>query len=142
LAESPTSDHQSLETQEAIASLKRNGVSFDNSETKTKTKQGKHKMAMKINIPATATATTRAIATLTSILSEDFVNNPRKELGLGEFLNRKKVPCAEKTIRSAFVELYKGLGLLKTYRFFSFLFFNLINFVLEKYNNVKNRLRN
>ena len=132
MAESPISDHQSLETEEAIASsLKRNGVSFDNSETKTK--QGKHKMAMKINIPATATATTRAIAALTSILSEDFVNNPRKELGPGEFLSRKKVQCAEKTIRSAFVELYKGLGLLKTYRFF---FFNLITFFFYFWKNI------
>jgi len=50
-------------------------------------------------------------------LWEDLVNNPKKELGAGDFINRKKIQCAEKMIRGAFVELYRGLGLLKTYRF-------------------------
>ncbi|XP_059448126.1 phosphate transporter PHO1 [Corylus avellana] len=132
LAESPTD--QSSETEEAIASLQRNGVSFVNLETRTKTKQGKHKMAMKIDIPATTT--TRAIAALTSIvLWEDLVNNPRKE-GSGEFINRKKVQCAEKTIRSAFVELYKGLALLKTYSSLNMVAFTKI---LKKFDKVSNQ---
>jgi hypothetical protein len=91
------------ETDEAIAALQRNGVSFVNLETKTKTKEGKPKTAMRIDTPATTAA----------VLLEDLVNNPRKELGP---VNRNKVQCAEKAIRTAFVELYKGLDLLKKYR--------------------------
>jgi len=72
-------------------------------------------MAMRIGIPAAAP--TRTITAVTSMLWEDLVNNPKKELGAGDFINRKKIQCAEKMIRGAFVELYRGLGLLKTYRF-------------------------
>ena len=106
------------QTDEVIASLERNGVNFINSAAaRAKTKKGKPKMAMRIDIPATTP--TRTISAVTSILWEDIVNNPKKE-GQGDFINRKKIQCAEKMIRSAFVELYRGLGLLKTYRLFHF----------------------
>lgn len=72
-------------------------------------------MAMRIDIPATTP--TRTIAAVTSMLWEDLVNNPKKLEGGGEYINRKKIQCAEKMIRGAFVELYRGLGLLKTYRY-------------------------
>lgn len=98
---------------EVITTLEKNGLSFVNSATRGKTKKGKPKMAMRIDIPATTP--TRAITAVTSILWEDLVNNPIKE-GYGEGINRRKIQYAEKMIRSAFVELYKGLGLLKTYR--------------------------
>lgn len=78
-----------------------------------KTKKGKPKLAMRIDIPATTP--TKTIAAVTTMLWEDLVNNPKK-VGGGEHINRKKVQCAEKMIRGAFVELYRGLGLLKTYR--------------------------
>lgn len=71
-------------------------------------------MSMRIDIPTTTP--TRSISAVTSMLWEDLVNNPKKE-GAGDFINRKKIQCAEKMIRGAFVELYRGLGLLKTYRF-------------------------
>lgn len=93
-----------------IPTLERRGVSFV-----TKMKKGKPKMAMRIDIPATTP--TRAITAITSMLWEDLVNNPKKE-GSGEFINKRKIQCAEKMIRKAFVELYKALDLLKTYRFF------------------------
>jgi len=98
-------------TDEVITTLERNGISFVNSATRTKTKKGKPKTAMRIDVPATNP--TRAITAITSMLWEDLVNNPT-----GDFLHKRKLQCAEKIIRSAFVELYKGLGLLKTYRFF------------------------
>ena len=89
-------------------------MNFINSaSSKAMTKKGKPKMAMRIDIPATTA--TRTITAVTSMIWEDLVNNPKKE-GPGNFINRKKVQCAEKMIRSAFVELYKGLDLLKTYR--------------------------
>ncbi|KAL9364218.1 hypothetical protein Peur_042091 [Populus x canadensis] len=96
---------------EIIAALEREGI---NSATRKKTKKGKPKMAMRIGIPAAAP--TRTITAVTSMLWEDLVNNPKKELGAGDFINRKKIQCAEKMIRGAFVEFYRGLGLLKTYR--------------------------
>lgn len=93
-------------------------MSFINSATRSKTKGGKPKMSLRVDIPdAVAGADgggARSIATATSVLWEELVNNPRS--GGGDFINRKKIQCAEKMIRKAFVELYRGLGLLKTYR--------------------------
>lgn len=99
-----------------IAALEKNGINFVNSSsTRSKTKKGgKPKVSMRIDIPATTP--TRTIAAVTSMLWEDLVNNPKKD-GPREYINKKKIQCAEKMIRSAFVELYRGLGLLKTYRF-------------------------
>ena len=110
------------ETEEVLAALERNGVYLMDSGTRIKTKNGKPKMAMKIDSPAN---TPRSV---TSILCEDKLNNLKKE-GSCEFFNTKKVQRFEKQIRGAFIELYKGLGLLKTYRFFfSSLFVLLINY--------------
>ncbi|KAF4349332.1 hypothetical protein G4B88_003164 [Cannabis sativa] len=121
------------ETTEAIASLEKNGINFTNLGTRTKTKKGKPKMAMRIDIPVTTP--TRTISALTSMLWEDLVNNPKKE-GHGEYINRKKIQCAEKMIRGAFVELYRGLGLLKTYSTL-----NMVAFVkiLKKFDKVSNQ---
>lgn len=103
------------ETDDVIAALERNGVSFINAaSSRAKTKKGKPKVAMRIDIPVETPA--RTIRAVTSMLWEDLVNNPKKESGAGDFINRKKIQCAEKMIRGAFVELYRGLGLLKTYR--------------------------
>ena len=77
---------------------------------RTKTKKGKPKMAMRIDVPATNP--TRAITAITSMLWEDLVKNPT-----GDLVHKRKLQCAEKMIRGAFVELYKGFGLLKTYRY-------------------------
>lgn len=106
----------SSETGEMMAALEKNGVNFFNaaSTTRTKTKNGKPKVAMKIDIPAATP--TRSISAFTSLLWEDLVKNPKKE-GPGETISRKKVQFAEKMIRTAFVELYRSLGLLQTYRF-------------------------
>ncbi|XWS08761.1 hypothetical protein CRYUN_Cryun40dG0028600 [Craigia yunnanensis] len=100
---------------------------------RAKTKKGKPKMAMRIDIPATTP--TRTILAVTSMLWEDLVNNPKKE-GPGDFINRKKIQCAEKMIRSAFVELYRGLGLLKTYSSLNMVAFTKI---LKKFDKVSNQ---
>lgn len=102
------------ETDDVIAALERNGVSFVGAAVRSKTKSnGKPKVTMRIDIPAMTP--TRMITAVTSMLWEDLVNNPRKD-GRADFVIRKKIQYAEKMIRGAFVELYKGLGLLKTYR--------------------------
>lgn len=119
MEESNTTPTEITQRGEAIAALEKNGVNFIHGATRGKTKKGKPKVAMRIDIPNTTP--TRTITAVTSMLWEDLVNNPKKE-GPGEFINRKKIQCAEKMIRGAFVELYRGLGLLRTYRFFLFLY--------------------
>ncbi|KAK8613028.1 hypothetical protein V6N13_104351 [Hibiscus sabdariffa] len=120
------------QTEEVIAALERNGVNFRNSAScrAMMTKKGKPKMAMRIDIPATTPAQT--ISTVTSMIWEDLVNHPKKE-GHEDFINKKKIQCAEKMIRSAFVELYKGLGLLKTYSSLNMVAFTKI---LKKFDKV------
>lgn len=140
MSATPTST-ELTQTDEAIAALERNGVSFTNTATRGKTKKGKPKMAMRIDIPNNTP--TRTISAVTSMLWEDLVNNPKKE-GPGEFINRKKIQCAEKMIRGAFVELYRGLGLLKTYRsaFMSLLAkFGLHNYVGLPFGNMGSFLK-
>lgn len=120
------------QTEEVIAALEKNGVNFVNSAIRGKTKKGKPKMAMRIDIPATTP--TKTIAAVTSMLWEDLVNNPKK--GGGDFINKKKIQCAEKMIRGAFVELYRGLGLLKTYSSLNMVAFTKI---LKKFDKVANQ---
>ncbi|GKV19087.1 hypothetical protein SLEP1_g29385 [Rubroshorea leprosula] len=123
----------SSQTDEVIATLEKNGVNFIDAATRAKTKKGKPKLAIRIDIPATTPM--RTITAITSMLWEDLVNKPKKE-GAGEFINRKKIECAEKMIRCAFVELYRGLGLLKTYSSL-----NMVAFVkiLKKFDKVSNQ---
>ncbi|XP_011029784.1 PREDICTED: phosphate transporter PHO1-like isoform X1 [Populus euphratica] len=113
------------------AVLEKEGI---NSATRKKTKKGKPKMALRIGIPAAAP--TRTITAVTSMLWEDLVNNPKNELGDGDFINRKKIQCAEKMIRAAFVELYRGLGLLETYSSLNMAAFTKI---LKKFDKVSNQ---
>ncbi|KAI3823055.1 hypothetical protein L1987_04481 [Smallanthus sonchifolius] len=119
------------QTDDVISALEKNGINVVGAATRGKTKDGKPKMSMKINIPATTP--TRTITAVTSMLWEDLVNNPKKH---GAYINRKKLQCAEKMIRGAFVELYRGLGLLKTYSSL-----NMVAFVkiLKKFDKVSNQ---
>ncbi|KAJ9182309.1 hypothetical protein P3X46_006317 [Hevea brasiliensis] len=132
--ESNDNSGESSEADEVIAALEKNGVNFINSATRSKTKKGKPKMALRIDTPATTP--TRAISAITSMLWEDLVNNPKKEAGPGDFINKKKIQCAEKMIRGAFVELYRGLGLLKTYSSLNMVAFTKI---LKKFDKVSNQ---
>ncbi|XP_012456872.2 phosphate transporter PHO1 [Gossypium raimondii] len=134
-AEFNDSSAEMSQTDEVIAALERNGVNFMNSASSRAmmTKKGKPKVAMRIDIPATTPA--RTISAVTSMLWEDLVNHPKKE-GSGDFINRKKIQCAEKMIRSAFVELYRGLGLLKTYSSLNMVAFTKI---LKKFDKVSNQ---
>lgn len=123
----------SSQTDEVISALEKNGLNFIGAATRSKTKKGKPKMALRIDIPATTPAQT--ISAVTSTLLEDLVNSPSKN-SPREMINRKKIQCAEKMIRGAFVELYRGLGLLKTY-----CTLNLVAFtkILKKFDKVANR---
>lgn len=124
---SPTTDQ---ETDDVIAALDKNGIKFDYS---SKPKKGmKPKITMRIDIPAMTPSQT--IAAVTSMLREDMANNSKK--GGGECINRNKIQCAEKMIRGAFVELYRGLGLLRTYSSLNMVAFTKI---LKKFDKVSNQ---
>lgn len=101
-----------------VAALERNGVTFINSSARSKAKKGgkPRTTSMRIDIPPTNP--TKTISAVTSMIWEDVVNSssksPKKEGG--DYITRKKIQCAEKMIRGAFIELYRGLGLLNTYK--------------------------
>uniref|UniRef100_A0A7N2L7A9 Uncharacterized protein n=1 Tax=Quercus lobata TaxID=97700 RepID=A0A7N2L7A9_QUELO len=93
--------------------------------------QGKN---LRINIPLTTP--TRTFSALSYIVWEDLMNPSSKKCGPeGRKLqvNRTKLHHAEKMIRGAYVELYKGLGYLKTYRTLNMLAFMKI---LKKFDKV------
>ncbi|GFY93125.1 phosphate 1 [Actinidia rufa] len=120
-SESPTEYSETSEADDATASP-------------TKTKKEKPKMGMRVDIPMTTP--TRVISTVTSTLWEDIVLKKPKKEGQGDLINRKKTQCAEKMIRGAFVELYRGLGLLKTYSSLNMMAFTKI---LKKFDKVSNQ---
>ena len=99
--------------EEVITALERNGLNFIGS-ARSKTKKGKLKMWTRMeNTPASTPAS----------IWEDLINNTKIE-NPGDFINRKRIQCAEKMIRGAFVDLYRGLRLLKTYRSLSHIIFS------------------
>ncbi|KAF8378490.1 hypothetical protein HHK36_029832 [Tetracentron sinense] len=92
--------------------------------------QGKN---MKINIPLTTPS--RTLSAITYLVWEDLANQSKKCGAEGNKLhiNKTKLHHAEKMIRGAFIELYKGLGYLKTYRNLNMLAFVKI---LKKFDKV------
>ncbi|KAK4266177.1 hypothetical protein QN277_027137 [Acacia crassicarpa] len=131
-SEDDQSKLEASQPNEVKATLEKNGVSFVNSATKAKTKKGKCKMSMRIDIPAATTGPARAIASATAKLWEDLVNNPMTE-GCVDVSQKRKMQYAEKMIRGAFVELYRALGLLKTYSSLNMVAFSKI---LKKFDKV------
>ncbi|KAJ4710614.1 Phosphate transporter PHO1-like protein [Melia azedarach] len=93
--------------------------------------QGKN---LRINIPLTTP--TRTFSAVSYLLWEDLVNQSSKKVPEGSnrlHINKKKLHHAEKMIRGALIELYKGLGYLKTYRNLNMLAFIKI---LKKFDKV------
>lgn len=77
--------------------------------------QGKN---LKIKIPLTTPS--RTFSAISYLVWEDLVNQNSKKCNPESsklHVNKKKLHHAEKMIRGAFMELYKGLGYLKTYRY-------------------------
>lgn len=77
--------------------------------------QGKN---MRINIPVTNP--TRTFSAITYLLWDDLVSQSSRKCGPDGksrlHINKTKLHHAEKMIKGASIELYKGLGYLKTYR--------------------------
>ncbi|KAL5227099.1 hypothetical protein ABZP36_015364 [Zizania latifolia] len=94
---------------------------------------------LKINIPLTTPS--RTISALTDLLWvwDDVGGQPKKRsdsdaaAGIGLGVNKTKLRHAEKMIKGAFVELYKGLGYLATYRNLNMMAFVKI---LKKFDKV------
>ncbi|XP_077227434.1 phosphate transporter PHO1-like [Tasmannia lanceolata] len=107
-------------------------VGFITSKRSNKDKKNRI-MAMQIDIPATTPMQT--ITAITKMLREDLQIDSNREKS-SDFVNRKKIQSAEKMIRAAFVELYRGLGLLETYRSL-----NMVGFtkILKKFDKVANQ---
>lgn len=145
------------------AVFEKNGVTFVDSPSRlsgnrTKNKKGNAKLnvkgklgsagsgrignilsrQMRVDIPATTPS--RTVSAITQMLWEDLVNQSAKkdeaafQGGSGSTrINKKKMQHAEKMIRGAFVELYRGLGLLKTYSSLNMVAFGKI---LKKFDKV------
>ncbi|KAL0905708.1 hypothetical protein M5K25_024148 [Dendrobium thyrsiflorum] len=92
--------------------------------------QGKN---LKINIPLTTPS--RTISALTYLVWEDLVNQSKKSrLEKGKLnINKTKLNHAEKMIRGAYIELFKGLEYIRTYRNLNMLAFVKI---LKKFDKV------
>ncbi|KAI6693591.1 hypothetical protein NL676_021301 [Syzygium grande] len=119
-----------------VANLENNGASYMNSVTRSSSRPkqtGKPKMGMMKRIPGTTAA--GAITALTTMLWDDLVNNRnRKKDGTKDYsMSKKKIHCAEKMIRGAFVELYRGLFLLQNYSSLNLMAFTKI---LKKFHKV------
>lgn len=93
--------------------------------------------SVRITIPVTTPS--RTVIAIRDLLFDDMLSQSRKNGGnVGDgceklSINKKKVHQAEKMIRGALVELYKGLGYLKTYRSLNMLAFVKI---LKKFDKV------
>ncbi|GAB2217752.1 hypothetical protein Drorol1_Dr00000963 [Drosera rotundifolia] len=138
--ESSTNGHESSSdttTDELLATLQKNGILVSGSPTsqsKLAKGSGRPKMAMRVDVPALASA--RSMSVAMSGMWEDLLNNPRKDVTGDDIVNRKKIQCAEKMIRGAFIEFYRGLRLLNTYRSLNMVAFTKI---LKKFDKVANQ---
>ncbi|GMI99962.1 hypothetical protein like AT1G68740 [Hibiscus trionum] len=93
-----------------------------------------HGKNLRINIPLTTPA--RTFSAISYLVWDDLVNQSSKKCGPegGKVhINKSKLHHAEKMIKGAFIELYKGLGYLKTYRNLNMLAFIKI---LKKFDKV------
>ncbi|KAG6468902.1 hypothetical protein ZIOFF_073597 [Zingiber officinale] len=91
--------------------------------------QGKN---LKIKIPLTTPS--RTFSALAYLFMEDFGGNQARKCGPHKLnINKTKLHHAEKMIKRAFIELYKGLNYLKSYRTLNMLAFVKI---LKKFDKV------
>ncbi|KAK6157721.1 hypothetical protein DH2020_011969 [Rehmannia glutinosa] len=93
--------------------------------------------SLRIHIPLTNP--TRTFSAISYLLWDDLTNQSSKKCGIEGnklHINRKKLHHAEKMIKGAFLELYKGLGYLKTYRNLNMLAFVKI---LKKFDRVTSK---
>ncbi|KAL0538793.1 hypothetical protein IC582_022951 [Cucumis melo] len=93
--------------------------------------QGKN---IKVNIPLTTPS--RTFSAISHLFREDLANSKKCNEGTKLHIKKTRLHHAEKMIKGAFVELYKGLGFLKTYRHLNMLAFIKI---LKKFDKVTDK---
>ncbi|CAA0822449.1 Phosphate transporter PHO1 homolog 1 [Striga hermonthica] len=138
-------------TEESLTEEACNEDSPKSGELATKTKKEEEKLKsissrtinfhgknLRIRIPVTNP--TRTFSAITYLFWDDLANQSSKKNGMEGnnklHVNKKKLHHAEKMIRGAFIELYKGLGYLKTYRNLNVLAFVKI---LKKFDKVTDK---
>ncbi|OEL27639.1 Phosphate transporter PHO1-3 [Dichanthelium oligosanthes] len=95
---------------------------------------------VRINIPVTTPS--RTVTAIRELLFEDMLSQSKKTSTHGSdgneklSINKRKLHQAEKMIRGALVELYKGLGYLKTYRSLNMMAFVKI---LKKFDKITDK---
>ncbi|XP_022148998.1 phosphate transporter PHO1 homolog 1 [Momordica charantia] len=90
-----------------------------------------HGKNIRLNIPLTTPS--RTFSAISHLFREDLANSKKCNEGTKLHINKTRLHHAEKMIKGAFVELYKGLGFLKTYRHLNMLAFIKI---LKKFDKV------
>ena len=113
--------------EEVMAALERNGVSFVGGGLAKAKKDGSGKQLMgraallQLQLPATVRIDIPPTSPGRAALKvwEELVNVLRKDGAdpAAAFVHRKKLQHAEKNIRDAFLALYRGLELLKKFRY-------------------------
>ncbi|KAL5553538.1 hypothetical protein UlMin_040939 [Ulmus minor] len=125
--DSPRSDDMGR----SIGGMKGEDSKLRSFSSRTFSCQGKN---LKLNIPLTTPS--RTFSAISYLVKEDLVNQSSRKCtpeGSKLRMNKTKLHHAEKMIKGAFVELYKGLGYLKTYRTLNMLAFIKI---LKKFDKV------
>ncbi|KAJ0095339.1 hypothetical protein Patl1_16550 [Pistacia atlantica] len=124
LAESPRSDEIGKSMR-----MKREDNKLKTLSSRSFNCQGKN---LRINIPLTTPS--RTFSAISYLVWGDLVSQSKKiPEGSRLHINKTKIHHAEKMIRGALIELYKGLGYLKTYRNLNMLAFIKI---LKKFDKV------
>lgn len=114
--EIPFSD-VSVKSDDVVKSIRSNSKKISRSlSSRSVSCQGKN---VRITIPLTTPI--RTFSAISSLVFEDLINQSSKKPSATEgsrvSINKAKLHRAEKMIRGAFVELYKGLRYLETYRY-------------------------
>ncbi|XAR65364.1 hypothetical protein NMG60_11009463 [Bertholletia excelsa] len=127
-------ESENTDEMESSASMRRDDRKMRSLSGRVISCNGKN---LRINIPLTNP--TRTFSAITYLLWDDLVNQSSRKSGPDGsrlHINKAKLHHAEKMIRGAFIELYKGLGYLKTYRNLNMLAFVKI---LKKFDKVTNK---
>lgn len=104
---------KSDETERSARRIKRDDCGSRSFSSRVFNCQGKN---LTINIPLTTPS--RTFSAIGSLVWEDVIghNSAKKTNPRGIHINKTNLHHAQKMIRGAFLELYKGLNYLKTYR--------------------------
>ncbi|XP_021861937.2 phosphate transporter PHO1 homolog 1 [Spinacia oleracea] len=124
---------KSDETERSARRIKRDDCGSRSFSSRVFNCQGKN---LTINIPLTTPS--RTFSAIGSLVWEDVIghNSAKKTNPRGIHINQTNLHHAQKMIRGAFLELYKGLNYLKTYRNLNMLAFVKI---LKKFDKVTNK---